>query len=78
MSYEFQGFAQQGWQCPVCRRVYSPTTSMCYYCGQGETIMTTGLNIIHNMTKEKLEQLLDDAQKDSSDELYLKDFGNEL
>lgn len=25
--------AQQGWQCPICKRVYSPYTSMCYYCG---------------------------------------------
>ena len=29
------GFAQQGWQCPICKRVYSPTTLMCYYCGNG-------------------------------------------
>lgn len=24
---------QQGWQCPICGRVYSPTTTMCFYCG---------------------------------------------
>ena len=29
----------QGWQCPVCKRVYSPTTIMCFYCG-GETTTT--------------------------------------
>lgn len=23
----------QGWQCPICKRVYSPTTPMCWYCG---------------------------------------------
>lgn len=23
----------QGWQCPICKRVYSPTTPMCFYCG---------------------------------------------
>ena len=23
---------QQGWQCPVCGRVYSPTTIMCLMC----------------------------------------------
>ena len=28
-------FALQGWQCPICKRVYSPTTPMCYYCGNG-------------------------------------------
>ncbi len=35
-----QFFAQQGWQCPICKRVYSPTTSMCYYCGNTGTTTT--------------------------------------
>lgn len=35
------GFAQQGWQCPVCKRVYSPTTPMCLYCGHGTITSTT-------------------------------------
>ena len=26
-------FAPQGWQCPICKRVYSPWESMCRYCG---------------------------------------------
>jgi len=26
-------FIPQGWQCPICKRVYSPSTTMCYYCG---------------------------------------------
>lgn len=26
-------YVQQGWQCPLCGRVYSPWTSMCHYCG---------------------------------------------
>ena len=38
------GFAPQGWQCPVCKRVYSPTTPMCYYCGNG-VVTTTTTNI---------------------------------
>lgn len=24
---------QRGWQCPCCRRVYSPSTPMCFTCG---------------------------------------------
>lgn len=23
---------QQGWQCPQCKNIYSPTTPMCYVC----------------------------------------------
>ena len=48
MSYEFSMFAQQGWQCPICRRVYSPSTPMCWYCGNGETITTNNINIKMN------------------------------
>ena len=33
--------AQQGWQCPICKRVYSPFTFMCYFCG-GEAVTSTG------------------------------------
>lgn len=40
-----QFFAQQGWQCPICKRVYSPTTSMCFYCGNTETVITTTTTI---------------------------------
>ena len=25
-------FVQQGWECPKCKRVYSPTTIMCIAC----------------------------------------------
>ena len=35
-------FAQQGWQCPICGRVYSPITAMCFYCGNQKTVLTTG------------------------------------
>ena len=37
--------AQQGWQCPICGRVYSPTTMMCLMClyrgNKKESISTT-------------------------------------
>lgn len=32
---------QQGWQCPLCGRVYSPTTEMCLYCGNGKEVIST-------------------------------------
>lgn len=34
-------FAQQGWQCPICKRVYSPFTPMCYYCGSEAVTKTS-------------------------------------
>ena len=37
-------FAQQGWQCPICKRVYSPLTMMCYYCG-GVAVISTGSTV---------------------------------
>ena len=33
MTYNENLFIPQGWQCPICKRVYSPTTSLCLYCG---------------------------------------------
>lgn len=36
--------ALQGWQCPICKRVYSPFTLMCPYCGGNEVITTTTTN----------------------------------
>lgn len=31
----------QGWECPKCGRVYSPSTCMCFYCGPNATPATT-------------------------------------
>jgi hypothetical protein len=40
-------FIPQGWECPKCKRVYSPTTSMCSHCPvQGVT--TTGTTLTFN------------------------------
>ena len=43
--YNEPTFAQQGWQCPICKRVYSPMTPMCYYCG-GVSVTSTGTGSI--------------------------------
>ena len=34
-------YAPQGWECPRCHRVYSPSTMMCMYCGFGEETWTS-------------------------------------
>lgn len=33
-------FIPQGWECPKCKRVYSPTTIMCISCPTGTSITT--------------------------------------
>lgn len=39
--------APQGWQCPICKRVYSPTTPMCTYCGgEQKTVTTTSTDYV--------------------------------
>ena len=38
---DFPNFAQQGWQCPICKRVYSPYTPSCFYCGNEQITTTT-------------------------------------
>lgn len=41
MSYSSSGWGfgdmrpNLGWQCPICRHVYSPTTPQCYVCPNG-------------------------------------------
>lgn len=34
----------QGWQCPICKRVYSPFVQMCMYCGKKETLPIISIN----------------------------------
>ena len=56
-------FIPQGWECPRCKRVYSPTTSMCSHCPQHNqgvtstgTTLTVGSNstwIVHNFESDK-------------------------
>lgn len=36
-------FYQQGWICPKCGRVYSPTTIMCLYCGNPMVIQVSNI-----------------------------------
>jgi hypothetical protein len=33
-------FVPQGWECPKCGRVYSPSMVMCSFCGQNNVHIT--------------------------------------
>lgn len=57
------GFASQGWQCPLCGRVYSPYTSRCFYCNNtNNTYATTDTNLptifdkMKDLSKEEQEE----------------------
>lgn len=50
---------QQGWQCPVCKRVYSPSTPMCFFCGKIVNVsMTTGT------TDQNMAKSVEDALRE--------------
>lgn len=48
----YQVKAQQGWQCPVCKRILAPFISECPCQGQGmkTTTIATSINSINNKT----------------------------
>lgn len=41
---------KQGWECPKCERVYSPSMTMCSYCGNDK--VTTGTDVKITWTNE--------------------------
>ena len=55
-------YVPQGWQCPICKRVYSPMTPSCYFCPEKMdiTITTTATNATTETTvgdtKETMER----------------------
>lgn len=50
-------FAQQGWQCPICGAVYSPTTVQCFNC-TGRTKTYTVSNKV-----QSVEEYLKDIKR---------------
>ena len=64
---------QQGWQCPICKRIYSPTTSMCFYCGNQETITITD-NVEPDV---KARMVKDVAGSDAKIKILRDAYGNE-
>jgi len=55
-----QNFVQQGWQCPICKKVYAPSTHMCFYCPPKEQTWTSNnttsnapdIPLVNNTCKE--------------------------
>jgi len=57
--YDIPQFIPQGWQCPVCKRVYSPEWPWCTFCGQGVTVTTT-TELLSNTFTEDAYQFVHD------------------
>ena len=61
--------AQQGWQCPVCNRVYAPWMASCPNCGgERQTISTTISQPLTELDFIKMygmtpEQAIEEAKK---------------
>lgn len=36
----------KGWQCPICERVYSPSTSICFSCNNKQTTECVDENLV--------------------------------
>ena len=56
------GYAPQGWQCPICKRVYSPLTPMCWYCGEAgatKTYTTTNATTNTNANAKRAIKMFD-------------------
>lgn len=53
----YENIVPQGWQCPICKRVYSPSMPMCNYCGELKFTYSTNLAEIVNLDKKDYVRL---------------------
>lgn len=40
-------FAQQGWQCPICKKIMAPNMCYCIFCASGKTMSSTSTEPLH-------------------------------
>ncbi len=52
-----QTLVQQGWQCPCCQKVYSPTTPMCFYCPPKVEVATSTAGVEQGRCNQELKML---------------------
>lgn len=72
-GYEFS-YAQQGWQCPICKRVYSPLQPMCMYCGNENIKTSTGLSDTKSITINPVKTENETKMCDHIPDTALKDY----
>lgn len=60
---------QKGWECPKCGRVYSPSTSMCHYCGADtKTFATANIKITSPYMSDLVETLSENSRDMTEEE----------
>lgn len=65
----YDDWVQKGWECPKCGRVYSPTTSMCRYCGaEAKTFATTNIEVMSPYMSDLVETLSENSQDMTEEE----------
>ena len=67
MSYEFVPLVPQGWQCPVCGAVYSPSTPMCYNCNGNKKSYTVSSGTYVATNLEEYKKQLDENEISKSE-----------
>lgn len=47
-DYSYSKIHNVGWQCPICKHVYSPAITQCPYCGNSDTIVSDKITLKKN------------------------------
>lgn len=56
---------QQGWQCPICKKVMSPTQSYCIFCASqdNKTYVSSGTSIDVDWVKHQTKTFSNNGEK---------------
>ena len=61
MNYETH-YVNQGWQCPICKTVYAPTTPMCFRCSGNASPITCDTHVPYDLPSVLNESDLNNSE----------------
>lgn len=71
-------FTPQGWQCPVCKGVYSPDMVMCMRCKPNQEIIASNSRMFDSILSGlKFKDENEKSEIQELDKKFLKDFKDE-
>lgn len=56
-------YVKQGWQCPVCKRIYGPDVAQCLYCNDARVIWATNTNTDDWIKPEFIRQYEEESRE---------------